>query len=302
MQIILGQPYSFCQKGQRPYQEDARYPDSDCPQAPKPFFLVCDGVGGSACGEEASRTVCEAFSQALDTFDWTKPFTLHDLGKTLGKAYKALDRAAEESNADMATTLVFVAFHQGGCLMAHIGDSRVYQIRPSEGILYRSEDHSLVNSLVHQGTISPDEADMHPKRSAITRYMQPSEQAQQRFAATACQTPDVRDGDYFLLCSDGVLDKVDEDVIVDIICGSWDDQQKAGILAERCASSQDNNTAILIPVAEVSGGELPEVDDCSQSAVTQRMKGTPSLYVQDVSPKEESFCENIYRFIDNILN
>jgi len=302
MQITLGQPYSFCQRGSRLYQEDARYPDCDSPQAPKPFFLVCDGVGGSAFGEVASTTVCKAFGQALDLFDWTLPFTLHDLSKTLGKAYKALDRAAGSHNADMATTLALVVFHRGGCLMAHIGDSRVYQIRPSVGILYRSEDHSLVGSMVRQGSISADEVATHPKRSAITRYMEPSRPGRQRFAATVCQTVDVKDGDYFLLCSDGVLDKADEDAIVDLLCGSCNDWQKVEQLAERCATSQDNNTAILIPVAKVCGGCMPDEYACCQDVVTQRIKCSQPLYVQDVSPKDESFTESIYRFIDNILN
>lgn len=302
MQITLGQPYSFCQRGQRPCQEDARYPDSDSPQTMKPFFLVCDGVGGSAFGEVASTTVCQAFGQALETFEWTSPFTLHDLSKTLGKAYKALDRAADNHDAEMATTLAFVAFHRGGCLMAHIGDSRVYQIRPSTGILYRSEDHSLVSNMARQGSISADEVAAHPKRSTITRYMEPSRHRYQRFAATACQTTDVKDGDYFLLCSDGVLDKADEDFIVELLCSCCDDRQKVKLLAERCATSQDNNTAILIPIKDVYGNISPDEDTCCQDSATQRIKATSALYVQDVSPKDESLCESIYRFIDNILN
>ena len=102
----------------------------------------------------------------------------------------------------MGTTMTFVCFHQGGCMMAHIGDSRIYQVRPGQGIVYRSEDHSLVNSMVRAGVISPEQSIDHPQSNVITRCMEPKDPDRDRCMATVVSTTDVRRGDYFLLCTD----------------------------------------------------------------------------------------------------
>jgi len=303
MQITLGQPFSFCQVGQRPHQEDARFPDSDSPLAPKPFFMVCDGVGGSERGEVASRTVCRSMARTLGEFDWSGEFTMHDFGIALGKAYKALDRIADEENADMATTLVLAAFHEGGCTMAHIGDSRAYHFRPSAGTLYRSADHSMVDSLVHAGIVSPDGASDHPQSTTITRFMEPTGDEGECSSATVCQTTDLQAGDYIFLCSDGVLSQVDDDLLAEIICGESEDEEKMQLLSELCSQSQDNNTAILIPVIAVS--DIQDDDDeeaCDNGGnITQRMSGS-RFRIQDVSPKEESYFDRFCSFVDKIFN
>lgn len=303
MQITLGQPFSFCQMGLRSNQEDARFPDSDIPDSQKPFFVVCDGVGGSDCGEVASKTVCKSFARTLDKFDWSQTFTRHDFSKALESAYKALDRVADEENFDMATTLAFAAFHQGGCMMAHIGDSRVYQFRPPTGILYRSEDHSLVGSLVESGILSPDEAKSHPQASTITRYMCPNVEQNERFDATVFQTTDIRQGDYILLCSDGVLNLIDEETLTGIICCDKDDEQKMKQLADLCIRSQDNNTAILIPVASVSQtvvhNEAEESDEAG--SVTERITDK-SFNIYEVGTERVSLMEKLSNLVNKIFN
>lgn len=303
MKINLGQTYSFCQTGLRSNQEDARFPDSDMPDRPKPFFVVCDGVGGSDGGEVASKTVCKSFGRSLGNFDWSQPFTRQEFGRVLETAYKALDRVVDEENFDMATTLAFAAFHQGGCTMAHIGDSKVYQFRPPMGILYRSEDHSLIGSLVKSGILSPDDAQNHPQASTITRYMSPEGVQNERFPATVYQTTDISQGDYILLCSDGVLDQIDEEKLAEIICGHNDDKQKIKMLADLCSKSQDNNTAILIPVVSVS--EAPHSTEAQDSdeevSVTQRLTDI-SFHVYEVSSEAKSLKEKLSHLVNKIFN
>ena len=157
MKIKINQPYSFYQLGRRDNQEDARFPDSDKPENPLPFFVVCDGVGGLDKGEVASRTVCESFEETLSEFDWSEKLEVSDFENALGKAYEALSDVVNSSTKDMATTMTFVGFHRGGATMAHIGDSRIYHIRPEVGIMYRSDDHSLVNALVRSGNITAEQ-------------------------------------------------------------------------------------------------------------------------------------------------
>ena len=258
MKITLGTPCSFKQMGRRGNQEDSRYPDEDRPKGCAPFFLVCDGVGGCEKGEVASNTVCQAIAQALEGTDWRQEFSGNDFGAVLNHAYKALDRMADDSNRDMATTLTFVCFHAGGCLAAHIGDSRIYHVRPGAGILYRSDDHSLVNALVHSGNITPEEAFSHPRSNVITRSISVTDGREKRAGATVMQIDDIRTGDYFFLCTDGVLEGVTDEALVSVLSSSLSDEEKLNRLAGLCRESHDNHTAYLIPVVSVEGEEASE--------------------------------------------
>lgn len=251
MEIKLGKAYSFHQRGKREYQEDSRFPDESIVDTSQRFFIVCDGVGGCEKGEVASQTVCQTLGRSLKDFDFTNDFTNEDFRKVLDEAYDALDSKVNSSNRDMATTLTFICFHAGGCTMAHIGDSRIYQVRPTEGILYRSNDHSMVNAMVHNGALAPEQAINHPQSNVITRYMESVNSDQNRCMATVMRTVDVSSDDYFLLCTDGVLHKVSDDELQTILNSEESDQSKMQKIADMSADSEDNNTAFLIHVTEV---------------------------------------------------
>lgn len=293
MKITLGQAYSFHQQGQRDNQEDSRFPDSDKPSASQRFFVVCDGVGGSEKGEVASRTVCSAIGKAMNDVYLDENFISSDFSRVLDAAYDALDRISDSHNQDMATTLTFACFHEGGCTLAHIGDSRIYHFRRGKGIIYRSEDHSLINSMVHNGMITPDEAVDSPQKNVITRYMEPVDSDQNRCMATVLNTKDICKGDYILLCTDGVYGQIADDEIADILLDTtMSDDIKISTIAQMCNDSDDNNTAILIPIvnvvadiqegkpAESSGGtkKLPYINSAIEEVESvQRQKGTRIL-------------------------
>lgn len=256
MDIKLSQAYSFHQQGQRNNQEDSRYPDMDKPDLSTRCFLVCDGVGGSAKGEVASSTICKAFGEVLDNYDWTKDFTTKDFQQALTYACQELKKQENKENHDMATTLTFAAFHKKGCFVAHIGDSRIYHIRPSVGILYRSDDHSLVHALVHAGCITPDEVENHPQGNIITRCICLNDETQQ-VKATTMQITDLAAGDYLLLCSDGVLHQTNEEELLTLLRQECSDEAKMDCLANISRNSTDNNTAYMIPIADVTTDEQP---------------------------------------------
>lgn len=257
MIIQLNQAYSFSQPGMRPNQEDSRCPNCDVPSSAQRFFVVCDGVGGQAKGEVASATVCRYFENALASYDFSKPFGEHEFNQVLAGAFNALAQVSSPSNQGMATTLTFAAFHVGGCFLAHIGDSRIYYVRPGLGIVYRSEDHSLVNALVKAGVITKEEAETHPDRNVITRSICVPEPDQQPSEATSVNVADVRQGDYVFLCSDGVLKCVSDDMIVQILSSQASDAEKCAQIAALCVTSDDNNTAYLVSVASVVA-DVPE--------------------------------------------
>lgn len=262
MEILLKQPYSFWQRGKRPNQEDARFPDCDDPQGCKPAFVVCDGVGGQDKGEVASRTVADAIGRYMEDVDLTQPFTSNDFSKVLEYVYSCLYKKMRSDTREMATTMTFVCFNADGVFCAHMGDSRIYQIRPGVGIMYQSEDHSLVNALVHSGNLTPEEAINHPKSNVITRCISYVEKGMDKPSATTIQINDVEAGDYFFLCSDGVLHCINDDELLSIISSDMSDKEKIDLIAEKSKDSSDNNTAYLIGVEDViaDGNEVNLVE------------------------------------------
>lgn len=300
MKIILGQAYSFHQLGKRKNQEDSRFPDFDKPAISQRFFVVCDGVGGCEKGEVASKTVCEAIEKAMVNVDLTKPFSNIEFSKVLDKAYDALDRKADSNNKEMATTLTFACFHDGGCILAHIGDSRIYQFRNGQGVIYRSEDHSLVNSMVHNGMITPDEALDNPQKHVITRFMEPVESDQNRCMAAVLNTTDVCAGDYIFMCTDGVYSQLADDEIADILFDDTiADEVKMSQIAQMCYDSDDNNTAVLIPVIDVATDISGEQSTESNSATKKLLY--PCGSVEEIESIQQSKKNTIVKWVKKLF-
>lgn len=266
MEITLRQPLSFCQPGRRANQEDARYPDCDAPADFSPAFVVCDGVGGQDKGEVASRTVADAIGESMQRTDLSRPFGAREFERVLDHAYDALYRRMKSDTREMATTMTFVCFHDAGAFCAHLGDSRIYHVRPGVGIMYQSEDHSLVNDLVHSGNLTPEEAIDHPQSNVITRCIGYVPDGARRPAATTVQIDDIEAGDYFFLCTDGVLHRIDDTLLYEILASDASDSDKLARIAELSKNSSDNNTAYLIGVESVVGDSEDATADSEEDS------------------------------------
>ena len=253
MQIRLNKPYALNEIGGGKRNEDSIYPEKGKATADDRCFLVCDGIGGHNRGDIASRTVCRAFAAILKETD-LRNFNETIFKHSLDIAVEQLDGADTETGGrNMGTTLTFVCFHARGVFMAHIGDSRIYHLRKQGGqvgILYKSHDHSLVNDLIRAGIITPEEALTHPKKNVITRALISKQETQPK--ADVLETDDIREGDYFFLCTDGVLEQVNDELLCEIVARETDDKAKINAIYEACQGrSHDNFSAWLIPVAEV---------------------------------------------------
>lgn len=304
MKIELFQPYSFCQIGRRNNQEDARFPDEDRPSPDAPCFVVCDGVGGEENGEVASRVVCDAFGEYMDRVKPNEAFTADNFQNALSFVYNRLLEIMEMKGRGMATTLTFLCFHEEGVLAAHIGDSRIYHIRPQVGVLYRSNDHSLVNAWVHSGNITPEAGIRHPKNNYITRFLGYVGEDAGLLAADVIQLNDIEPGDYFFLCTDGVIQLLDEEKLQDILDGKECDEYKMKLIADICRNSSDNNTACLIPVQAVSvgdDGDIPlwNVDEREEKNVTLLL-AKPHPVITEVGPVKDDSLKT--RFVDFLKN
>ena len=252
MRFQLAIPQYIYELGMRDNQEDSIFPQAGQATADDRLFIVCDGMGGHEKGEVASRIVCEALADYVR--ENTQPdtvFTDNMLTQACELAYARLDEAdGKKTDKRMGTTFTFVLFHQGGCFMAHMGDSRIYHIRPSEKkILYMSKDHSLVFDLFRSGEIQFDEMKTHPRRNSITRAMMPGKDF--RLSPDAVNTTDIQAGDIFYLCSDGMTEEMTEADIVGILSSDNSDRSKQQRLISATYDNHDNHSAYIIRVEKV---------------------------------------------------
>lgn len=252
--IIKNNTLSLQELGQRSNQEDSIFPlltgkgyvSSD-------LYILCDGMGGHDCGEVASQNTCGTMSDYImnhpreDGF-----FDEEDFNAALDAAYDRLDSLDDpQSEKKMGTTLTFLKFHRGGVFIAHIGDSRIYHIRPSQKkILHVTRDHSLVNDLIALGELTPEEARTSKQKNIITRAIQPNQE--RRSKADCLNITDVREGDYFYMCSDGMLEISEDEEICNVICmHRKNDAQKLAILRNVTKDNKDNHSAHLIHIVSV---------------------------------------------------
>lgn len=261
--------YTIYELGQRKRQEDSIFPQHNATQADDRLFIVCDGMGGHSGGNIASAAVCEAMSSTLLSIcpDAEGHFSDDDLRQALEAAYDSLDAKDDGSEKKMGTTMTLLKFHDAGCTIAHIGDSRVYHVRPgadaaSTEILFQTQDHSLVNDLVRIGELTPEEAKTSKQRNIITRAMQPN--MGRRSRADIYHTTDILPGDYFMLCTDGILEQMEDDNIKYIFSDKVGDaQQKVDMIVKVTEDNSDNHSAILVKVTDVKGAPVvatPEVE------------------------------------------
>lgn len=249
MKISIEQPLAIHELGNRANQEDYVYPEVGQATVDSRFFIVCDGMGGHEKGEVASELVCNTLAACLEKRNTEQNIETPFL-EALEAVFDKLDEYDDDAYLKMGTTLTFLGFYQGGAMMAHIGDSRIYHIRPSEKkILYKSRDHSLVYDLFMAGEIKQEEMATYPKKNVITSALMPHQEVRPKAAIT--HTTDVKKGDYFLMCSDGILEQMTDDELVNLLVQECSDREKCDELVKRTNQNKDNHSAYLIRVAEV---------------------------------------------------
>lgn len=250
MKFELFLPLSIHEIGNRPNQEDSLYPCPNDVTVDNRLFIVCDGMGGHEKGEVASQTVCQALSEWFSkNVISEEPFTDELLKSSIAYAYEKLDEQDDGSPKKMGTTLTFLYLHAQGVTVAHMGDSRIYHIRPSKGILYQSRDHSLVFDLFRSGEITYDEMATHPQKNVITKAMTPGEE--NRADVDIVRITDVKPGDYFYMCSDGMLEQMTNEELCSLLSADVTDEKKRSQLIKATEGNGDNHTAWLIHVKEV---------------------------------------------------
>src|SRR5471032_2691446 len=225
-----------------------RRANEDSLLARSPLFVVADGMGGAQAGEVASRIAVESFRGGLK--DVSRPEAeLAGLAQAANSRIHELSHTNAEQ-AGMGTTLTAVYVGEEEVAIAHVGDSRAYCLRDRQ-LIRLTDDHSLVDELLRQGRLTPEEAVEHPQRSVITRALGIEGRVE-------VDTRSFRglSGDIYLLCSDGLTTMVPEARVVEVLQGNprLKAAGEALIAAANEAGGRDNITVILIRLEEVELG------------------------------------------------
>ncbi|HXV92870.1 MAG TPA: protein phosphatase 2C domain-containing protein [Pseudonocardia sp.] len=228
----------------RPVNQDSAY------TSPR-VLAVADGMGGHAYGEVASSVAVRAIAdldEELAHVDLAQVDLLPTLGEAVTEAARRLTALAERdpSLRGTGTTLIAVIVDGTRIGVAHIGDSRAYLLRDGE-LHQLTRDHTLVQALVDEGTISAEEAIDHPRRSILVRTLQDSSVPEPDLFAV-----EGRVGDRFLLCSDGVTAVLDDAAIRRVVS---EVAEPAEVVARLIALANDgggpdNITAVVADLVE----------------------------------------------------
>ena len=252
MNITLQKPFSVSEIGKRFNNEDSIYPGDELVNINNRLFLVCDGVGGSNKGEVASSIACDSIQTYFRTFlDPDKEFDLQFIEKSVRYTEIQFDKYIEKNPAarGMATTLCLLYFATEGVYLTHAGDSRIYQFRSGE-MIFKTEDHSLVNSMVKSGKINPKDADKHPQKNVIYRAIQGTFSPVE---IDVLKITDVLPGDEFFMCTDGVTEVWSDDDLRNIFSVKISSEEKINRIKEGCREkARDNYSAYLVPILEVN--------------------------------------------------
>ena len=209
--------------------------------------VVCDGMGGAAGGQLASKIATETFTSELEkvlSSEMTPEQLIAASSYAAALANRAILSAAEEKEEyrGMGTTLVAAVSYDGGVVVTNVGDSRAYHVTEN-GITRITKDHSLVERMVEMGNITAEEARRHPNRNLITRALGCDADAN-------CDgyTCPMASGEYLLLCTDGLVGTVtDQEMLFEVIHGAGPDSCLERLMEiARSQGAPDNVTAVLM--------------------------------------------------------
>lgn len=221
-------------------------------------FAVSDGMGGALSGEYASKIAVEkitkllprSFQQSARGLEVGRSDILTELFTQIHRALAYLGNSYEEC-AGMEATLSLAWFTPGWMYFGHIGDSRIYYLSKREGTIKQiTEDDTHVGWLFRNGKINEREARDHPRRNVLQKALG----GQNQFVDPQVGAVGYEPGDIFLLCTDGLVEKVYDSQLLDLLRGKQVTKAKTHsaqrLVDESLASMcRDNTTALVIEVA-----------------------------------------------------
>lgn len=210
------------------------------------FFIVADGMGGHAGGQEASQIATKTITKYLQE-NWDTDKSSQELLKeAFKKANEAIlqDQYNHSDRSDSGTTAVVVVLRQEESMVAHVGDSRLYRLR-KEQLEQITEDHTWVARSVKLGQITQEDARIHPWRHVLSQCL-----GRKDLQKPDIQTLEIQSGDRLLLCSDGLTEELTPDIICDLLKSVDDCETVASKLVNTAKEKggHDNITVIVVNI------------------------------------------------------
>lgn len=226
-----------------------------------PLFIVADGMGGHAGGEIASQSTVSRLQAMVSSGSVER----ESIENALVSAIADIADHPETTDEGTGTTLtgVFLEFDgdEPRWVSLNIGDSRVYLLR-DDRLVQVTTDHSVVQELIAAGKISPEEAEGHPYSNVITRAVGASE-----LTAPDYVTLDVRAGDRFVICSDGLTKELTDYGIQHFLRQNADPAAAVDAMVAAALENggRDNVTLVIVQVDEAQNDAAPDGDDSSST-------------------------------------
>lgn len=211
-------------------------------------FVVADGMGGHQHGEVASRLAVDCILENLGRPEEIDEGPASSLPRAIQMSHRRIWRASlgDETLAGMGTTVVALVMTDGQAVIAHVGDSRAYRYR--QGTLEQlTRDHSWVGEQVAAGLLSAEQARLHPLKNVITRALGGENGLEVEVGQWAW-----RDGDLFLLCSDGLTGMLEDAEIAECLSAEQGLEGAGEELVRRAneRGGLDNITVVLVRATE----------------------------------------------------
>ena len=214
---------------------------------PNAIVAVCDGMGGAAAGNVASMVAVNHFIRVLEPMLETEEMPPVELFyQAVDAANTAVFEMAQQDREleGMGTTLVAAYICGNQARLVNVGDSRVYGINKN-GIQQITRDHSLVQMMVERGELKPEQAKSYPGKNFITRAI-----GTEPIILCDLYHQDAEKGDYFLLCSDGLRNVLDDqEILFEVVHGVNKARCCERLLSiAKKRGAPDNVTSVLVLV------------------------------------------------------
>ena len=205
------------------------------------LYIVADGMGGHKAGDYASRYTTQRVVASVSRDPGEEPVSI--IKEAINTANKILieEAAEDESKQGMGTTLVVASIIDGKLYVANVGDSRLYIV--NDNIRQVTRDHSLVAEMVRLGEVDVAAAREHPDKNIITRAIGAKENVEADFFEVELQ-----EGDRIVICTDGLTNMVEDEVIRNIVSCDMSIAEKTELLVKTANQNggRDNITVMII--------------------------------------------------------
>ena len=210
------------------------------------LYILADGMGGCKAGDIASKLAISTAKSYIENNIKDTPKEKESLIQLVGSSAEYANMVVYEKSKEnkdfegMGTTIEICLIYNNRAFIAHIGDSRIYRIR--NGLIRQlTQDHSYVQTLVKQGTITKDEAEIHPKKNILTKAL----------GCNAFVEPDMlvrgfQKDDILVMCSDGLSNMVTQDDIYNLVTNNFEIAPKELVDLANKNGGIDNITIITI--------------------------------------------------------